>query len=79
MSCYFRHMRDVMEEVGIEITPENKREIDRILHGIAGVEYKNCSGAWKRIKRMVKGEPAERERFVEKLMSALERKREMRG
>jgi hypothetical protein len=72
MSCYFRHMKDVMEEVGIEITPDNKKEIDVILHGIVDVEYKNCSPAWKKIKEMVKGDPAEREKFVEKLKEVLE-------
>ncbi|UCF89008.1 MAG: hypothetical protein JSV70_01805 [bacterium] len=72
MSCYFRHMKDVLDEVGVEITPGNKKEIDRILHGIAGVEYKNCSPAWKKIKEMVKGDPADREQFVEKLKAALQ-------
>ena len=72
MSCYFRHMKDVLDEVGVEITPANKKEIDAILHGIVDVEYKNCSPAWKKIKEMVKGDPADRERFVEKLKAALQ-------
>ena len=71
MSCYFRHIKDVMEEVGIEITPGNKKEIDRILHGIVGVQYKDCAAAWKKIKEMVKGEPSRREDFVEKLRAAV--------
>jgi hypothetical protein len=66
-------MKDVLDEVGVEITPENKKEIDRILHGIAGVEYKNCSPAWKKIKEMVKGDPADRERFIKELKSAVEK------
>ena len=49
MSCYFRHMKDVLDEVGVEITPDNKKEIDAILHRIVDVEYKNCSTAWKKI------------------------------
>ena len=64
-------MKDVLDEVGVEITPGNKKEIDRILHGIAGVEYKNCSPAWKKIKEMVKGDTADRNRFIEKLKLAL--------
>ena len=71
MSCYFRHMKDVLDEVGVEITPDNKKEIDAILHGIAGVEYKNCSPAWKKIKEMVKGDEAERDMFIGKLKKAL--------
>ena len=72
MSCYFRHMKDVLDEVGVEITPANKKEIDAILHGIVDVEYKNCSAAWKKIKEMVKGDPADQELFVDKLKTALE-------
>jgi hypothetical protein len=65
-------MKDVLDEVGVEITPGNKKEIDRILHGIVDVEYKNCSPAWKKIKEMVKGESADRDWFVEKLKAALD-------
>lgn len=72
MSCYFRHIKDVLDEVGVQITTENKKEMDRILHALAGVEYKNCSPAWKEIKGMVKGSPADREKFVRKLKKALE-------
>ena len=25
MSCYFRHMKDVLEEAGIDVTPKNKK------------------------------------------------------
>lgn len=71
MSCYFRHMKDVLDEVGVTVTTENKKEIDRILHGIVDVDYKNCSPAWKKIKEMVKGNEAEREKFIGKLKKAL--------
>ena len=71
MSCYFRHMKDVLDEVNVEITPENKKEIDAILHGIVGVEYKNCSPAWKAIKEMTKGDEASREEFVARLRKEL--------
>ncbi|MGD8353933.1 MAG: hypothetical protein PVJ01_07170 [Pseudomonadota bacterium] len=71
MSCYFRHMKDILDEVGVEITPANKKEIDAIIHQIVDVKYKNCSPAWKKIKEMVKGDPAKRELFVEKLKAAV--------
>ena len=35
-------MKDVLEEAGIEITRENKKHIDRIIHGLVDVDYKNC-------------------------------------
>jgi hypothetical protein len=71
MSCYFRHMKDILDELGIEVTKENKQEIDRLLHGLAEVEYKNCSPAWKAIKARIKGDAASREAFVARLRAAL--------
>ncbi|MDH5439226.1 MAG: hypothetical protein OEY31_01305, partial [Candidatus Bathyarchaeota archaeon] len=51
MTCYFGHLREVFEKAGIEVTNENKREVDRIIHGIVGVEYKSCPAAWREVKK----------------------------
>ncbi|MDF1555089.1 MAG: hypothetical protein P1P84_18610 [Deferrisomatales bacterium] len=72
MSCYFRHMKDVLDELGIEVTEENKKEIDRLLHGLAEVGYKNCSPAWQAIKAQIKGGEASREAFLARLRAALQ-------
>ena len=53
MTCYFRHIQDVFKKAGIEVTSKKKREIDRAIHGIVGVEYKNCSAAWREVKRRI--------------------------
>lgn len=66
MSCYLRHLSEVMKEAGIEVTEENKRDIDRALHSLAGVEYKNCSSTWKELKRMLQSKEG-REAVVQKL------------
>jgi hypothetical protein len=71
MSCYFRHMKDILEKINVEITPQNKKEIDEILHGVVGVEYKDCSPAWKKIKQMIKGDEESRQQFVAKLREEL--------
>ena len=71
MSCYFRYMKDVLEEVGIEVTPDNKKAVDRVLHELVDVEYKDCSPTWKEIKARIKGDAAVREAFVEKLAGKL--------
>ena len=64
MTCYFRHLKHVFEKAGIEVTSENKREIDRMIHGIVGVEYKSCPATWKEVKkRLVEDEEA----FISKL------------
>jgi hypothetical protein len=64
-------MKAVLDELGIDVTPQNKKEIDRILHGLADVEYKNCSPAWRAIKAQIKGDEATRAAFVERLKAAL--------
>jgi hypothetical protein len=68
MTCYFRHMNDVFDKAGVTVTKENKKDIDRAIHNIVGVEYKNCPAAWKEVKkRMAEDE----ERFVNMLRSEL--------
>ncbi|MHA2394681.1 MAG: hypothetical protein ACXAEX_22355 [Promethearchaeota archaeon] len=51
MTCYFRHMKDVFSKAGIEVTSENKREVDKIIHSIVDIQYKNCSKTWKEVKK----------------------------
>ena len=53
MTCYFRHLREIFEKAGIEVTEANKREIDRVIHEIVGVKYKDCPSTWKELKKRV--------------------------
>jgi hypothetical protein len=53
LTCYFRHLKDVFVRAGIKITKENKKEVDRVIHSIVGIEYKNCSAAWKEVKKRI--------------------------
>lgn len=68
MSCYFRHMQDLFAEAGIGVTKENRRDLDRILHELVDVTYKNCSQAWKGIKGFT-GDEKLRRKLVEGLKS----------
>ncbi|MGD8506233.1 MAG: hypothetical protein PVF15_06165 [Candidatus Bathyarchaeota archaeon] len=68
MTCYFRHLQQIFKRAGVEVTSENKREIDRIIHGIVGVEYKHCPTAWKEVKKRI---AEDEEGFVSKLKGAL--------
>jgi hypothetical protein len=70
MSCYLRHMKGLLDEAGIEVTKDNKREIDRIVHDFVGVEYKDCSPAWRRVKEDVLADPGRRASLVNKIKSA---------
>lgn len=68
MTCYFRHMNGVFERAGVEVTSRNKKEIDRIIHAMVGVEYKDCSATWREVKkRLAEDEVA----FTSRLKEAL--------
>ena len=68
MTCYFRHLNEVFRKAGIEVTSQNKREIDRAIHNIVGVKYKDCPAAWKEVKkRLAENE----ETFLSDLKKAL--------
>lgn len=67
MSCYFRHMKDVLEKAGVEVTKENKKEIDQIIHELVNVPYKQCSPAWKGVKEHIK----DKSLFIKKLKKRL--------
>ena len=68
VTCYFRHIQHVFKKAGIEVTSENKREIDRVIHDIVGVEYKNCPVAWREGKKKI---AEDEEGFVSRLKEAL--------
>jgi len=53
LTCYFRHLKQVFEKAGIQVTTSNKKEVDRVIHSIVGVNYKNCSDTWRQVKKLV--------------------------
>lgn len=67
MSCYFRHIKDLFDEAGLEITPDNKKDVDRTIHKMVGVDYKDCSAAWKRVKAEFLTDDKVRKKFVGRL------------
>ena len=71
MSCYFRHMKDVLADAGIEVTKENKKKVDQAIHELVAVEYKNCSPAWKAVKTHIKNDETARTQFIQKLKQAI--------
>lgn len=73
MSCYFRHMRELLREAGIEVTPGNLARIDQAFHQIAGVPYKDCPATWKSLKLELAGDEAKRRELIQKLQDAIRR------
>jgi hypothetical protein len=47
---YMRVNNALLPNDGI-VTNENKREVDKVIHKIVGVKYKNCSATWKEVKK----------------------------
>lgn len=64
MTCYFRHLQEIFKKAGIEVTKENKQELDRIVHGIVAVKYKDCPATGKQVRKAITEDEAG---FVSKL------------
>lgn len=69
MTCYFRHLKDVFDKAGIEVTKENKRDLDRAIHAHMSVEYKDCSSTWRAVKTSL---AEDEEAFLGVLREAME-------
>ncbi len=61
-------MKDIFAEIGVEPTKENKKDLDRKIHALLGVEYKNCSTTWKQVKERL---AEDRTGFIEALSVSL--------
>jgi hypothetical protein len=68
VTCYFRHLQEVFKKAGMSVTSENKQYIDRVIHGIVGVEYKNCPAAWRQVKKRI---AEDEEGFISELKTAM--------
>lgn len=68
MTCYLRHLNVLFKKNGITITKENKKDIDKAIHSIVGVQYKNCSETWKEVKKKL---AEDEEKFASKLKEDL--------
>jgi hypothetical protein len=56
--CYFRHLGEIFGKAGIEVVRENKKEIDKIIHALVGIDYPNCPAAWKPVKTRISEDEA---------------------
>ena len=71
MSCFFRHLKEVFEAVGIEVSAVNKKQIDQTIHDIAGGSYKNCSATRRKLKQEILSDEQKRRHFVARLRNAV--------
>ncbi len=71
MSCYFRHLKDVLTEAGMVVTPDNKSQIDEAIHDMMGTTNEDCPTTWSRLKQDVLGDEQKRRALIEKLQKAI--------
>lgn len=67
LTCYFRQLGTVFQQAGITVTSENKKEIDRTIQRIVGMEGKHCPEVWAEVKKRIKQNDSE---FIEELKFA---------
>jgi hypothetical protein len=60
-------MKGIFSEAGIEITSDNKKDVDRAIHKMVGVKYKDCPTAWKKLKHKFMGDEHGRKQLVRNL------------
>ena len=71
MSCYFRHLKGIFDEAGIEVTSSNRKQIDQVIHRLADTNYKDCPGTWQKLKQQIIADEQKRQDFVVKLRNAV--------
>ncbi len=48
-----QHLNEIFQKAGITVTQENRQELDKIVHQLVKVNYKNCPQAWREIKKRI--------------------------
>jgi hypothetical protein len=71
LSCYFRHIKEVLAEAGIQVTTGNKKEIDRTFHQVVGIAYKDCPSTWRSLKQEWMVDAQKRQELVQKLRNTV--------
>ncbi len=61
-------MIELFDDIGVEVTKENKRAIDEIIHEMLSVDYKNCAATWKLVRKRLEEDS---EGFKTRLKDAL--------
>jgi hypothetical protein len=68
LSCYLRHLDDLLKEANISLSKEDRKKVDQAIHRMMGVDYKHCPDAWRAVKAEI---ARDREGFVRRLKEEL--------
>jgi len=72
MSCYFKHLQEIFDSSGIEVTKDNRKKIDEAIHKLLKVKYKDCPKTWKEIKERILMDEKKKKVFADKLKKMLD-------
>lgn len=67
MSCYLKHMEEIISEAGIELTKENRKAVDHAIRRAVGKLDSNCPDVWKEIKTLIADD--KRQEIIDRLKS----------
>lgn len=71
MTCYFRQLKEVFAEAGIQVTPANRKQIDRAIQHIVGTDGKHCPETWAKVKERIRRDEKRRREFIIKLSNTM--------
>ncbi len=64
MTCYVKHLSEIMRRSGSENTYENKQILDSIVREVLSMQRNDCPEVWQRVKSiMFGGNVAEKRQF----------------
>jgi membrane-bound lytic murein transglycosylase MltF len=70
MSCYTRHLTDIIEELGIENNIDTRRIIDRQIRRILKKQDANCPEVWRDVKERIH-DPEQKKKLVSELKKTI--------
>jgi hypothetical protein len=71
VSCYFRQLKDIFAEAGVDVNSSNRKKIDQTIQHIVGTDGKHCPETWAKVKEQIHGDEKKRQEFIAKLKTAL--------
>ena len=67
-ACYCCNYGDAFHS---NVTSGNKKQVDRAIHDMVGVTYKDCPTTWKKLKQEIVGDEQKRRELIKKLQNAI--------
>ena len=70
MGCW-KWFNKVLKEAGIEVTYENRDNVDEIIHQYTGEQsrYGRCSADWRKARKEVQADEQMKQELIERLQS----------